>query len=82
MPIYEYKCKDCGNVSEFLVGVAQEKSEIKCSYCNSRRLDKILSQSFVSTDGHMIGAQGGKTCCGRSERCDTPPCSDSGTCQR
>jgi hypothetical protein len=24
----------------------------------------------------------GSTCCGRSERCDTPPCSNDGKCQR
>jgi len=82
MPIYEYKCKDCGKVSEFLVGVTKDAVEIKCSFCNSENLDKIFSQSFVSTSGHIIGAQGGKACCGRDERCDTPPCSDGSTCRR
>jgi ubiquinone/menaquinone biosynthesis C-methylase UbiE len=24
----------------------------------------------------------GHTCCGREERCETPPCSDGGTCRR
>jgi len=82
MPIYEYKCKDCGKVSEFLVGVTKDALEIKCSFCNSKNLDKIFSQSFVSTGGRIIGSQGGKTCCGRAERCDTPPCSNDGVCKR
>jgi putative FmdB family regulatory protein len=82
MPIYEYKCKDCGKVSEFLVGVGKEQPEIKCSFCKSKNLDKIISGSFISTSGHIIGSQGGKTCCGRTERCDTPPCSDGGVCKR
>ncbi len=82
MPIYEYQCKNCGKVSEYLVGVAQEEIEIKCKLCGSKKLNKIFSKSNISTSGHLIGSQGGKTCCGRDERCDTPPCSDSGICRR
>ena len=82
MPIYEYECKDCGKMSEFLVGVSQDKLEIKCRHCGSRKLGKIISGSFISTSGNMISSQGSKTCCGRIERCDTPPCSDNGVCRR
>ena len=82
MPIYEYKCKDCGKISEFLVGVGKERCEIRCSYCKSNNIEKIFSQSFISTGGSIIGSQGGKTCCGRTERCDTPPCSNDGICKR
>ena len=82
MPVYEYECKNCGRVSEFLVWVTQEKVELKCRHCGSKELDKIFSKSFISTSGNLIGSQeGGKTCCGRDERCDIPPCSD-GTCKR
>ncbi|MEW6104279.1 MAG: zinc ribbon domain-containing protein [bacterium] len=82
MPIYEYKCKDCGKVSEFLVGVTVDAPEIKCSFCESEKLDKVISKSFISTSGKIISSQGGKTCCGKTERCDTPPCSDGGVCRR
>ncbi len=82
MPIYEYQCKSCGKISEFLVGVTQGKAEIKCKHCGSRELNKIFSKSFISTGGNLIGSQGGQTCCGRTERCDTPPCSDGGICNR
>lgn len=81
MPLYEYRCNNCGKISEFLVGVTQEKVEIKCKYCGGKELNKIFSKSNVSS-GHLIGSQGGKTCCGRDERCDTPPCSDGGVCRR
>ncbi len=82
MPIYEYKCNNCGKVSEFLEGVGKEKLEKVCKHCGSKKLSKIFSKSFVSTSGHFIGAQGGTTCCGRTERCEKPPCSDDGTCKR
>jgi len=82
MPIYEYKCKNCGKVNEFLVGVGQENVEIKCNWCGSKELEKIFSRSFISMSGRIVGSQEGKTCCGRDEPCDTPPCSDGGVCRR
>jgi len=82
MPIYEYRCKDCGKVSEFLEGVGKSKIEKVCKYCKSKKLSKIFSKSNISTGGHLIGSQGGNACCGRTERCDTPPCSGNGVCKR
>jgi putative FmdB family regulatory protein len=82
MPIHEYQCEDCGQISEFLIGVNQDTTEIECTQCGSSRLSKVISKSFVSTRGHFIGAQGGKTCCGREERCDSPPCTNGGACRR
>jgi putative FmdB family regulatory protein len=81
MPIYEYQCKHCGKITEFLVGVVQDKTEIKCKHCASTELNRIFSKSVISKSGNIIGSQRGKTCCGRDERCDTPPCSD-GSCKR
>ena len=82
MPIYEYKCDSCGKISEFLEGVGRGKIEKNCKHCGSKKLTKVFSTSYVSTGGNIISSQGGKTCCGRTERCDTPPCSDDRTCKR
>ena len=82
MPIYEYKCMDCGKITEFLEGVGQEKIDKLCKNCKSKNLSKVFSKSFISISGHVIGSQGGVTCCGRNERCQTPPCSDDGVCKR
>jgi putative FmdB family regulatory protein len=82
MPIYEYRCVQCNKVSEFLVGVGQEETEIKCKYCGSREMTRMISATNVSFGKGIIGSQHGKTCCGRDERCDTPPCANDGTCQR
>lgn len=46
MPIYEYNCKKCNTVSEFLVGISQEE-EIKCKKCGSKDVQKIMSRSGV-----------------------------------
>jgi len=82
MPIYEYRCRECGKINEFLIGVVRDKIEIKCRHCGSGRLDKIFSKSFISIKGNSIASSQNETCCGRDEPCDIPPCSDDGVCKR
>jgi putative FmdB family regulatory protein len=80
MPIYEYKCDKCGEVVEvFHQALAQEPFPL-CPACGSKNLTKLLSSPAIvkATDGSLPGT----TCCGRTERCDTPPCSDDGVCRR
>jgi putative FmdB family regulatory protein len=80
MPIYEYKCSDCGEISEILTGMGSRDELPICKHCGSADMERILSTSFISVKGEMQRA--GTTCCGRSERCDTPPCSSGGVCTR
>ena len=77
MPIYEYKCKECGELSELFI---QRQGEMaKCPHCGSEEMEKLLSSSYMI---HMGASSSGRTCCGREERCDSPPCSDGGVCRR
>ena len=79
MPIYEYRCKKCGANSEFLVGVGEE-DPIACEHCGSQDMEMIMSTaSFLS---QVTERAQGRTCCGREERCETPPCSTGGRCRR
>ena len=78
MPIYEYKCLDCGEVSEIFL--RNSNSEIaKCPFCGSGNLERLLSASYAIK---MNAPTPGTTCCGRTERCEAPPCSTEGTCRR
>ncbi len=79
MPIYEYKCQTCGAISELFVQGTDEKQSIKCLTCESTDVEKLLSVPNVMK-GKAIAR--GRTCCGRTERCDTPPCSSGGQCHR
>jgi putative FmdB family regulatory protein len=80
MPIYEYRCKQCGKVSEILVGVGPDNSSLACQHCGSHDLQKILSvSSFTFSESSRAP---GTTCCGREERCDTPPCTTGDICRR
>lgn len=41
MPIYEYKCNECGNVFSKLV--FNQSAEIHCEKCGSEKVDKLMS---------------------------------------
>jgi len=79
MPIYEFQCEACGAVSEVLVGMGKDEP-VQCSRCGSPEMKRILSASSfsVASPGRMPG----HTCCGREERCESPPCSGGGTCRK
>ncbi len=80
MPIYEYRCNQCGEISELLVGVSSGSEILTYKYCGSNELIKILSvSSFTVTDSSRAP---GTTCCGRGERCDTPPCTTGDSYRR
>ena len=79
MPIYEYRCKACGAVSEYLVGLGDD-DRIRCKVCGGSEMNRIPSASSFTFQSP--GRMPGRTCCGREERCKTPPCSDGGTCRR
>jgi len=79
MPIYEYRCNQCGTISEFLVSMGSKPETLSCKQCGSPQLEKILSVA------HSLKSEKrapGHTCCGREERCSTPPCSIGESCRR
>lgn len=78
MPIYEYKCLECGKISEIFLR-SPDTENVECPICGSKSLQKLLSASYAI---RMDASMPGRTCCGRTERCETPPCSSDGTCRR
>jgi putative FmdB family regulatory protein len=78
MPIHEYRCLCCGKISEIFLRSLDGQSA-RCPVCGSYKLDRLFSASYtVKTDVSTAGT----TCCGRAERCQTPPCSSDNTCRR
>ncbi len=43
MPLYEYKCEDCGRVSEVLVRNTVKQGEVACNVCGSLKTNRIIS---------------------------------------
>ena len=78
MPIYDYKCRDCGRVSEILVR-GEGSKEVRCAGCGSGNMERLINSSYMI---RMNAPAPGTTCCGNTERCDSPPCSSGGACHR
>jgi putative FmdB family regulatory protein len=79
MPIYEYKCQSCGQVFEFLAHSFNNSEAPRCPNCGSHSLDRLLPiPSLLKEKANPPGT----TCCGRTERCETPPCSIGERCRR
>jgi len=77
MPIFDFRCRDCGSVSEVLVR-GSDGARPQCGSCGGDNLEKLMTASYmIKMDS---GGDGGHTCCGRTERCDTPACSTGGSC--
>jgi putative FmdB family regulatory protein len=44
MPIYEYRCEECGKVSSFLILNIRSPFEPKCKRCQSGKLTRLISR--------------------------------------
>ena len=82
MPTYEYECSRCGFVFEDRHSITEDPSR-KCPECHGDAFQRISGGSgFIIRGNAPAGAKTGgcslevtgKTCCGKEERCDKPPC--------
>ena len=79
MPIYDFRCQECGKVSEFLLSSSSDSRTLDCPGCGSQHLERLISAPSLLRDEANAP---GTTCCGRTERCETPPCSTGEGCHR
>lgn len=71
MPIYEYRCRSCGKVSEIFQGVGEEDDPLQCKQCSSKDLEKFLSPASFFIKGEF--KEGGDSrCCESGVSCDNP----------
>ena len=58
MPIFEFKCKKCGNVFEFLCFRSGEEDDVTCPSCGGHKTEKLLSKfsSTSSGSGNGLGS--------------------------
>ena len=66
MPIYEYRCLDCGALSEILVVASGDKP--RCNGCGSGKLEKMISahSSMSGLTASKFPGPGDTACCGSS----------------
>jgi putative FmdB family regulatory protein len=69
MPIYEYKCQECGQCSEFRIVSESQVKTLACTGCGSRNLKKLMSVPVISSGRPEPK---GQACCGQNEGCSQP----------
>lgn len=79
MPIFEFKCTNCGEFIEVLVmGSSGDEEEIRCPKCDSQSFERVLSVSNHSMGGSISPSSSGASS-GSSSYTQTRTCS-SGSC--
>jgi putative FmdB family regulatory protein len=58
MPIYEFKCKKCGNTFEKLIFSSDEEAKLACPLCGERDTCKLMS-SFSSGSSSICPTSSG-----------------------
>lgn len=88
MPTYEYLCEICGYRFEQFQNMRAQPLQT-CPRCGGKiqrligaGIGVILKGKGYDKVDDKDSASTGRTCCGRSERCDRPPCSNDGVCKR
>ncbi|QVW35074.1 zinc ribbon domain-containing protein [Geobacter sulfurreducens] len=61
MPIYEYRCEDCGGTFSLLQKMGAGERETSCPACGSDRVRKLISAPAVGSSAGVAPA-GGHAC--------------------
>ncbi len=71
MPIFEFRCTECGEVFERLFMTPDEEVELVCPNCKSESLERVLSQT-----NYAMGVGPG----GNQPKLSTKQCGPSNQC--
>lgn len=70
MPIYEYRCEDCGQRFERLIRNAEDRSALACPSCGGGRL--VTELSVFATHRSSSSGSGNGPMCPAGGPCPTP----------
>jgi putative FmdB family regulatory protein len=60
MPMYEYRCDECGNLYEQLRRMSDADRDLECPKCGSHDVERQLSAFAMSGGGAGACAPGGR----------------------
>lgn len=78
MPIFEYRCNDCGKKFEIFFKSMRESENVKCPECNSENIGKLFSSFNSSSISTMSGNM--QCCCGENRSYSNNSFCSSGMC--
>ncbi len=64
MPIYEYRCKECGHVFSRLQRVGASSDGVTCPKCGSTEVERMVSTFASSSSGASGTVSSGPSCTG------------------
>lgn len=56
MPIYEYKCEECGRQFELLRRMSQADTDLLCPQCSSEKIRRLVSSFAAGGCGAPAGS--------------------------
>ncbi len=71
MPIFEFRCLECGNLFEKLFLNSDQKTDVACPECQSQSFERVVSRA-----NYAIGAGPG----GKRPKIMTKSCNPSSQC--
>ena len=66
MPIYEYRCKACGQEFDKLVRMSTKTEDVECPQCGQRRAEKAISRIGAIGGAGLSAADLSSAVCGPS----------------
>jgi len=66
MPIYEYKCRECGDKFEKLVRTSAAEKDVKCPACDSPLVQRQISACGMLSGSADFGAAASASSCAPS----------------
>ncbi len=55
MPIYAYRCRECGEKFESFRGIHDSDNEVTCPKCGAKKPTRVLSSVFVRNSAEYRG---------------------------
>jgi putative FmdB family regulatory protein len=73
MPIYEFRCQNCGNLLEIICRSGEEEVCLQCPECGGEELERVLSRvTHTMSDGSQSQTSGPQL---SSRECSAGSCS-------
>jgi len=74
MPIYEFRCIECGHIQEIITTGGSDSLEMKCESCKGETMERVLSTvsyAMGSSKGDAAGPSATTKTCGPGKSCTT-----------